>query len=213
MREKKEVPKKTVKRKKRAGYWENLNFLNYTPDEQHEFTNVDAEDNEEDCTADDTNIISEDNIERIIFEEDELPVHEYTTTADTVDVKATNSRTSTPCSRKKTLTYRPNREDLRNEKIINLLRKKLADKDELMDCLENVVFEEQKSDENENDLFFKYIAALVNKFPARMQAIARQRVFAVVSDLELSQYSVPTTSKTPNESRTPSDYEPANQSD
>ncbi|KAG8309697.1 hypothetical protein J6590_078729 [Homalodisca vitripennis] len=56
--------------------------------------------------------------------------------------------------------------------------------------------EEKYSKENENYLFFKSMAAIVNKLGKKNQAIARSKVFRVVSDLELAKYTAPSSVST-----------------
>ncbi|KAG8299218.1 hypothetical protein J6590_106343, partial [Homalodisca vitripennis] len=56
--------------------------------------------------------------------------------------------------------------------------------------------EEKYSKENENYLFFKSMAAIVNKLDKKNQAIARSKVFRVVSDLELAKYTAPSSVST-----------------
>lgn len=132
------------------------------------------------------------------------------------------SPASTPCSTNNSFTNtRCIKKVKRNDPIINLLQQRQADKNKLVNCFEKVFVEEQKPPDNENDLFFKSMAAIVNKLPPQMQAIARNKVFAVVSDLELAHCSAPSPSHStagtgPNNvlssshvETSPSSYEPS----
>lgn len=73
------------------------------------------------------------------------------------------------------------------------MQQRQTDKNKIFNCFEKVLVEEQKPSENENDLFFGSMATIVNKLPRQMQAVARNKVFALSSDLEMAEYSVPST--------------------
>ncbi|KAG8259854.1 hypothetical protein J6590_004981 [Homalodisca vitripennis] len=89
------------------------------------------------------------------------------------------------------------KKDKKHELIVDLLQHRKEEKNKLVKGVEKMTdMEEKHSKENENYLFFKSMAAIVNKLDKKNQAIARSKVFRVVSDLELAKYTAPSSVST-----------------
>lgn len=101
-----------------------------------------------------------------------------------------------------TVSISTRRDKTKNDVVISLLKQGYTDQNKLLNCVEMIFKHDEKPAENENDLFFKSMAAIVSKFDKRNQALARKKIFSVVSDIEMSQYAVPSTSSNAQVRRT-----------
>ncbi|KAG8271634.1 hypothetical protein J6590_058438 [Homalodisca vitripennis] len=66
----------------------------------------------------------------------------------------------------------------KHELIVDLLQHRKEERNKLVKCMEKMIDMEEKYSK-ENDLFFKSMAAIVNKLDNKSQAIARSQVFRV----------------------------------
>ncbi|KAG8268920.1 hypothetical protein J6590_014493 [Homalodisca vitripennis] len=213
MREKKETTGtgKAAKKKKRASYWESLSFLNNVEDERKGLTNAGETENTE-VAMENEDLVTSDPVDATETVENisDCGNYEEHGQGEEDDLGGTGPLTS-PAQFERKSGRNLRKKDKKHELIVDLLQHRKEEKNKLVKCVEKMIdMEEKYSKENENDLFFKSMAAIVNKLDKKSQAIARSQVFRVVSDLELAQYTAPSSvSTTPSASSLDTSWTPA----
>ncbi|CAH1986481.1 unnamed protein product [Acanthoscelides obtectus] len=173
-REKKEERGSTGKatKKKRAVYWERLQFLDTAGDERSSSTNVLSPSSNEASNPEEPNI---NNLEH--SEEHETPERAS---------ERSPIVSSTPTSDCHEAIFRPPAPKSRKEKVAiqKYFQERTEDRLHLKRCLDDIVGQPLPED-NEIDLFFRTMAATVKKFRPDLATKAKSSVFKIITDLEI----------------------------
>ena len=149
-------------KKKRAIYWERLQFLNTVENERTTFSNVlSLMENKEDNPEQSSNQIPEQESQETLT----------VTTAPSPDSQRSVCRTPSSKSRRERFAIQKYLEQ-RNEERAHFQR-----------CIEDLV--KQPENENDIDLFFKTMAATVKKFKPDLATKTKASVFKIVTEMEI----------------------------
>ncbi|XP_039275596.1 uncharacterized protein LOC111061330 isoform X1 [Nilaparvata lugens] len=185
-REKKEEKGTTGKaaKKKRAQYWQRLQFLDTVEDERTSFTNV--------VTASDVGASSETPQQGIPeeYEEDASMEHRSQELSPHTSSQHTEQTNTTPSQHEKRSELEFHRRNPKQRKDSSVLQKYLQerkeDRNHLKRCLEGLMtYPGPPQNETEIDMFFKTMAATVKKFRPDLATQTKASVFKIVTDMEV----------------------------
>lgn len=170
-------------KKKRATYWDRLNFLGSVEDERDSFSNVSSEDVEfaTEGTSNETECeMNNDCISEVEPSDPDTSSHHQ----EPVQSSATPQPRPNPQSSKSaSMQPPPSKKRKENSAFLKYLADKKEDRAHLKTCMEELV--KQTPPEDEVDMFFKTMAMTVKKFPPNLLTEAKVKIFQTVTDIEM----------------------------
>lgn len=177
-REKKEEKGSTgsAAKKKRAIYWERLQFLDAVEDERESFTNVSP---------------------APINQQPTLTAEGDTSNPEVIDESASNQQTNEDPHEPESqgpdaAPFRVPKSKKRKENscLNQFLKEKKEDRELFKKCIDELVKPPQEIDD-EHDLFFKSVAATVKKFRPDLVTRTKAKIFDIVTEMELLNQTPP----------------------
>uniref|UniRef100_A0A0A9ZH23 Transcription factor Adf-1 n=1 Tax=Lygus hesperus TaxID=30085 RepID=A0A0A9ZH23_LYGHE len=167
-KQEKAMPTGSAAVKKRAAYWDRLQFLDNMEDKHHTFSNANTQDIETPAV----------NVEDL----DDPPESQQLETSSQPPLSQSSQAVppaSSPTEGSDTFRKRPVKKA--KTRLKELVAERCHDGEHLHTYLDKMV---ENEPEDENDLFFKTMALTVKKFKPALITQAKKRIFSIVMDLE-----------------------------
>lgn len=176
----------SVAKKKRAIYWERLRFLDVVEDERNTFTNVPTDANNVPSTS-----IVETDFVNLEGSEEGTPIEQMSdqSSRDESSLQSHTGQTPTVSESQGSdgAAFQPPKSKRRqqNGALNKYLQEKKDDREHFKRCLEELLRPVPQKDDDENDMFFKTVAATVKKFRPDLATRTKAKMFEILTEMEL----------------------------